>query len=127
VILEDPIDDLWTTGNITRRGARLRQLREFCGSDAAALVLLKEEAARFGVTNPLSTQIGTTPGEKPKADGVKAVATSNPWSKAYVERNGIDAAYAERGRVQKTLGLKVANQWAAAAGLSPTGVPLKRS
>jgi hypothetical protein len=83
VQLQDPTDDLWTCvpANITRRGARLRALREFCGSDAAALVLLKEEAAGFGITNPLSTEIG----EKIDPKATKKLAghnRDNPYNPA---------------------------------------------
>jgi hypothetical protein len=125
VTLEDPVDDTWTTPNLTKRGARLKHLRTITGSDAAALVMLTEEANRYGVRNPLSTEVGTAPGEKPKSDGAKPVASNNPWGNAYVKHHGQDAAYAERARLQKTLGLKTCIGMAAACGLSITGAQLR--
>ena len=121
-VLEDPVDDTWTANpaSLTKRGARLKQLREFCGSDAAALVLLKEEAARFGVKNPLSTEVG---GVAVRVDK-KAASASNPWNDAHAQRNGLAASHAERDRLMKTLGLKKCAALAAAAGVSITGVKL---
>lgn len=65
--------------------------------------------------------------EKPAADGVKRVSPDNPWGDAYVTKHGQDAAYAERGRLMKVLGLKPCAAMAAAAGKTVTGVALTRS
>ena len=121
VILEEPEDDLWTTGNITRRGARFKELKAFCGSDAAALVLLKEEAAAFGVTNPLSTQIG----EKvdPKANKKPAGSSSNPWD-AKNWRGGDEDA--RQAKIQSIIrdSTERARTLSKAAGMKLDGTPL---
>jgi hypothetical protein len=122
--LADPADDTWTSGSLTKQGARLKQLRAFCGSDQAALVLLTEEAARFGV-KPFTTEKGEKLSEK-APQGAKRVSGSNPWGDAYVKANGQEAAYAERARLMRTLNLKACTALAAAAGYTVTGAKLKK-
>ena len=123
ILKEDPADEVWTEANLTKRAARLKHLREFCGSDAAALILLREEAALYGVKNPFSTEVGEkiVPGEKPKGN---AVSSQNPWNDEYVKRHGLDAAYVERARLMKVLGLKVCGPMAKSAGKTLTGAKL---
>lgn len=125
VTLEDPTDDTWTSGNITKQGARLKQLRAFCGSDAAALVLLTEEAALYGV-KPFTTEKGEKIGTKPKDAGSHGShgGGSNPWGESYAKSHSQDEVYAERGRLMKVLGLKPCAAMAAAAGRTVTGALL---
>src|SRR5579863_6888486 len=49
-VLEDEAEAVWLseTPNLSVRGKRLQALEKFAGSKAAALVLFKEEAARYG-------------------------------------------------------------------------------
>jgi hypothetical protein len=80
--LADPADDTWTSGNLTLQGARLTHLEKYCGSKAAALVMLTEEAAQYGV-RPFTTEKGVKKGDgdgkKPDAASAKDLST-NPWS-----------------------------------------------
>jgi hypothetical protein len=120
--LADPADDLWIgPANITRRGARYKELLAFAGSAAAALVLLKEEAAAFGITDPFSTQAGEKVDPTAKADKPKGAGRNNPWSPEYV-----GDAEAEKSRLIKTLGTRACSGMAAACGVSIFGSPLKR-
>ncbi len=126
IVLEDPVDDTWTSGSLTKQGARFKELKAFCASDAAALVLLTEEAAKFGV-KPFTTEKGekiTAP--RGAKSGGNAVSSQNPWSDAYVKRHGQEAAYKERARLLKLLGVsKCATEWAAPCGYTITGAPLR--
>jgi hypothetical protein len=64
------IEALWTGPfNLTARGARLAQLQEACGGNKAkALAMFVAEAAEYGITAPMSNQVGTKPGTEGKAD-----------------------------------------------------------
>jgi hypothetical protein len=121
-VLVDDADETWTSGSITKQGARLRQLEKFCGSTAAALILLTEEAARYGL-KPFTTQIGVKQGEggdKKKTD--ERDATNNPWSASF---RGDEAARAVRiDQICKT-GTKFAHDLAKAAKTT-IGKPLRK-
>lgn len=81
---DDEADAAWLEGNMTRRSARLTQLEKFCGSKAAALVMLHEEAARYGVTKPFTQQIGVKPGTKSAEEKKPGENLStNPWSASW--------------------------------------------
>jgi hypothetical protein len=126
VVLEDANDTTWTEANITKRAARFKELKAFCGSDAAARVLFAEEAAKFGVTDPFSNQKGEKIDPKKPKSGGKVVTSQNPFSDAYVKRHGQEAAYAERERIMKLVGLdKFAEDWATPCGYTVTGARLR--
>ena len=126
VVLEDDADKVWLAEvpSLTERGARLVQLEKHCGSKAAALVLFKEEAARYGITNPMSRQPGSKPGERKSDDKAAAGNLSrNPWSDKFTgseaERiNGITFAIKR--------GTSFADALAKSAG-TVTGKPLRRA
>jgi hypothetical protein len=119
---EDEAEKVWLSGNITLQGQRLVQLENFCGSKAAALVMWKEEATRFGATAG-----SPVPGIKPGEDGDKKKAAereakNNPWSADF---RGDDDARAERiASIIKT-GTRFADQLAKAAG-TVVSKPLRR-
>ncbi len=122
VVLEDEADAVWTSGNLTKQGERLRQLEKFCGSKAAALVMLNEEAERYGV-KPFTTQIGTKPGASgEKKSGDEGNATTNPWSKNF---RGDEAARAARINSIIKTGTKFADALARAAGRVRNDVGLR--
>ena len=122
----DPNETTWSSGNITLQAARLKQIRATTNTDAEALAQLTEEAAEWGV-KPFSTVKGEKLDPKaPRANDRKPVSASNPWGAIFVKANGIDAAYLERERLMKTLGLTKCAGFAAAAGLTITGAPLKK-
>src|ERR1700676_5263598 len=62
VAVADAADETWTSGSLTKQGVRLKELEKSCGSKAAALVLLTEEAALYGV-KPFTTEIGVKRGD----------------------------------------------------------------
>jgi hypothetical protein len=120
--LADPADDLWIgPANITKRGARYKELLAFAGSAAAALVLLKEEAAAYGVTDPFSTQAGEKIDPKAKAHKPKVAGRNNPWSSEFV-----GDAESEKARLIRTLGTRGASGIAAGAGVSVFGAPIRK-
>lgn len=130
VVLEDEADDTWTSGNLTKQGQRLKQLEEFCGSKNAALVMLTEEAERYGV-KPFTTQIGTKPGDADKSTERKASEnlSNNPWSASF---RGDEAARAARFASILTLekqgelwGTKLGDANARSAGTT-IGKPLRK-
>jgi hypothetical protein len=120
-VLADEADEVWTSGNLTLQGKRLQQLEKFAGSRAAALVLLNEEAARYGV-KPFTTQVGTKPGEERKGHADQGNLTSNPWSKDF---RGDEASREARIASIFKQGTKLAAALARAAGTS-IGRPLRK-
>jgi hypothetical protein len=92
VELVDTSGECWTTGNITLQGQRLKELRAFCGSDAAAMVMFQEEAAAYG-TKPGSTAKGVKVEKADKA-GKKPGSPGNPWDKDYWKGGDEDARQA---------------------------------
>ena len=125
VILEDPSSDCWLEGNITKQGERLKHLRKYTGSDAAALVLLREEAAAHGV-KVFTTEKGTKPGSEKVPEGKKSAGplSQNPWAPEYLKRHSPAEALAEQTRLIR-LGSALARNTAKAAGVSVFGAPLK--
>jgi len=121
----DVQDETWLSGNLDKQGERWKQLREFLGSDAATNAAIKAEAELYGAKFG-STQKGRKPGTKPEADSADKGGPNNAWSEAYAKRHGQDAAYAERARLMRTLGLKACTSMAAAAGRTITGAVLKK-
>jgi hypothetical protein len=120
----DQADEVWTTANMTLRSDRWAALRKYHGSDKVTDVAFREEAARYGVTNPFTTQVGTKPGGKASdGGGDKPASASNPWSEAYLKRHGPQATVAEQTRFIK-MGIDHAKGIAKAAGVSVFGVPL---
>ena len=120
---DDEADAAWLEGNLTRQGERLRKLETFCGSKAAGLVMLTEEAARYGV-KPFTTEIGVKPGDKDKSADKKAESnlTTNPWSKNF---RGDEAARSTRIASIIKQGTHLANALAKAAGTT-VGKPLRK-
>jgi hypothetical protein len=121
-VLEDEADDTWTSGNITKQGARLKQLQKFTGSEKAALVLLTEEAERYGV-KPFTQQIGVKPGsvgdkttEKKAQEKPAENLSLNPWSKHF--RGDEQTREARIASILKVSGTKLAENLARAAGTS---------
>jgi hypothetical protein len=124
--VEDEAESVWKSGSLTRQGERYNHFLKFTGSKNAATVMLEEEAARFG-TKPGSTIPSTGKISDVKlagADKSLGGSPNNPFSDSYVKRNGIEAAYAERGKLITSLGVKKATEYAAAAGKSVTGALL---
>lgn len=119
----DAADTTWLDGSLAAQGKRWKELRAFLGSDAAANAAMDAEAGLYGATMG-STKPGTKPGTTAAA-AAAPVAANNPFSVAYVKRHGIEAAYAERARLMKTLGIKRCTDLARAVGLSVTGAKLK--
>lgn len=114
-VLEDEAEKTWTSGNLTLQGRRLKQLEEFCnGSKAAALVMLTEEAERFGV-KPFTTAVGVKPGSKDGGEKKPAQEnlSTNPWSKSY--RGDEAARDAQIASILKMKGTKLAENLARAA------------
>ncbi|HLZ06267.1 MAG TPA: hypothetical protein VKR55_29460 [Bradyrhizobium sp.] len=129
VVLEDEADEVWTSGNMTLRSKRFEQIKKFCGSDAAARVLFAEEAARYGVTQPFTTQIGTKPSDassgrddKSKDKKAEGDLTNNPWSKNF--RGDEEARQSRIASIIRT-GTKFAEGMAKAAGTT-IGRPLRK-
>lgn len=132
VVLNDVADDVWTSGNLTRQGERLRELERFCGSKATALVAFNEEAARYGV-KPGSTKPGTKPntdGEKKPGDKTvpqslnRDASTTNPWSDKF---RGTEAERdAKIASILKVQGSKLSEALARAAGTT-IGRPLRKA
>jgi hypothetical protein len=124
-VLEDEAEAVWLaeTPSLSVRGKRLQQLERHIGSKAAALVAFKEEAARFGITNPMSLQQGSKPGSD-KGDGKKPAAnlSENPWSQQF--RGDEIARAAKIASIIKT-GTKFAEGLAKAAGTT-VGRPLRK-
>lgn len=119
---EDEAEKVWLSGNITLHGQRLVQLETFCGSKAAALVMWKEEAARFNAKPGLPIP-GTMPGEDgDKKKTTELEAKNNPWSSSF---RGDDAARAARIASIIQTGTRFADQLAKAAG-TVVGKPLAR-
>jgi hypothetical protein len=126
--LEDEAEMTWLSGNLTLQGQRLEQLKKFCGSEKAALVLLHEEAERFG-TKAFTTVPGVKPGEKStdKKSEEAANLSTNPWSASF---KGDEAARIARiESILKVKGKKkgtdLANDMAKAAGRT-VGKPLRK-
>ncbi|SDI54270.1 MULTISPECIES: hypothetical protein [Bradyrhizobium] len=123
-VLEDQADAVWLAEvpNLTVRGARHNQIEKNVGSKAAADILFKEEALRYGVTDPMSLQ----PGRKPGSDGTEkkpaANLSDNPWSVQY--RGDATARAARIASIIKT-GTRFAEGMAKAAGTT-VGKPLSR-
>jgi hypothetical protein len=128
-VLQDAAEAVWLseTPNLSVRGKRLEAIETFCGSKAAALVMFKEEAERYGVTNPMSLQRGSKPGEKSaekKASGKPGdiAGANNPWSSEW--RNGEEARMAKITSIIKT-STKLADNLSRAAG-TVVSKPLRR-
>jgi hypothetical protein len=124
-LLEDEADEVWTSGNLTLQGKRLKQLEEFSGSKAAALVLLTEEAARYRV-RPFTTEIGVKPGDNANKSSDKkpdANLSTNPWSQKF--RGDEETREARIASIIKQ-GTKLADALAKAAGTT-IGKPLRKS
>jgi hypothetical protein len=121
-VLADEAEDVWTSGNLTKQGERLKQLEHFCGSKVAALVMLTEEAERYGV-KPFTTQIGVKSGDdKDKKPGDEGNLTTNPWSKNF---RGDETARAARIASIMKQGTKLAHALAKSAGTT-IGTPLRK-
>jgi hypothetical protein len=124
-VLEDDADEVWTSGNLTLQGKRLKQLEEFSGSKAAALVLLTEEAERYGV-KPFTTAKGVKPGDDANKGHDKKPEgnlTTNPWSQNF---RGDEATRTARIASICKQGTKLADALAKAAGTT-IGKPLRKS
>lgn len=120
-VLEDEAEAVWTSGSLTLQGQRLKQLENFAGSKAAALVLLREEAERYGV-KPFTTEKGVRPGEERKGPADQANLSTNPWSKDF---RGDEAARAAKIASICKQGTKLADALAKAAGTT-IGRPLRK-
>jgi hypothetical protein len=122
-IAQSEIDATWLTPNMTLRGQRLKQLEEAHRSATLGMAALVEEAAKYGVTKPLTNQIGTMPGDEKQADTVKAVSPQNPFGDGYIKHHGAEAALQAQLGVLKRLGTAGATRLAAAAGKTVMGHP----
>jgi hypothetical protein len=120
-VVEDEAEAVWTSGSLTLQGQHLNQLEKFAGSKAAALVLFKEEAERYGV-KPFTTEKGVKPSEQRKGPADESNLSTNPWSKTF---RGDDAARAARIASICKQGTKLANALAKAAGTT-IGRPLRK-
>jgi hypothetical protein len=118
---EDPASDTWTSGSLTKIGARLKQLRAFTGSDAAAQVLLAEEAAHY--VDPATGQplkpFSTVQGVKPEDRAANEKGTRNPYSPA--SRGN------EERRMEKILALIKSNAKLAASLAKSAGMRIDGS
>jgi hypothetical protein len=123
----DAADDTWTSGSLTKQGARWRTLKAYLGSDAAADKALAEEAALYN-TVPGSTKIGVKPGDVEKESDGKtgSPSPSNPWNQNKNSRFTPAEAEAEKARLLKTLGTKACASLAAACGVTVLGAPLRK-
>ena len=113
---------IWAEPDMTVRGALWKKLREYHKSDSLANAAYTESAARHGVSKPFTDQVGTTSGTR--ADE-KPVAANNPYSDAWISRNGIEAFHAEVARLLPAKGIKYCTGLAAAAGKTATGAKLR--
>jgi hypothetical protein len=121
--VEDVLDEVWTSGNLTLQGNRHRTLAASLG-DAKATAIMKEEATLY------RTKFGSkTPGVAPNSKEAKEAVSkkpeglsNNPWSKDF---RGDDAERNTRiASIIKT-GTKFADAMAKAAGTT-TGRPLRK-
>jgi hypothetical protein len=128
--LEDAAEAVWLgEPTLTARGERYRQLVKYHGNERLADIAFREEAERFGVSNPFSLQPGHKPGEPPPAagEGPKSATpplSTNPWHPDFLKRHSPEEAIAEQTRLIGT-GIKRATSIARAAGVSVFGVKLK--
>lgn len=111
-VVEDEAAEVWTSGSLTLQGQRLKALEKFAGSKAAALVLLREEAERYGV-RPFTTEKGVKPGEKRTEPTDQANLSTNPWSARF---RGDEAARAAKIASIIRTGTRFADALAKAAG-----------
>ena len=121
----DAAESLWLSDkpSITERGKRLQELEKGCGSKAAALILFKEEAQRFGITNAMSLQQGTKPGEKSNKKADDGNKRNNPWA---IEFAGDEAARLSRITSIIKTSTKLADSMARSAGTT-VGKPLRKA
>jgi hypothetical protein len=123
--VEDVLDEVWTSGNLTLQGNRHRTLAASLG-DAKATAIMKEEATLYG------TSFGSkTPGVAPNSKEAKEAAnkkpvenlSTNPWSASF---SGTEEQRATRiAGVIKAGGTKFADQLARAAKTT-VGKPLRK-
>jgi hypothetical protein len=130
VVLEDEAEAVWTSGNLTKQGARLKQLEAFAGSKAAALVLLTEEAARYGV-KPFTTQVGTKPGsDATTIDEAKKIVAdegaNNPFNPKKVYPGGDQSRLNEIQKFIVRFGAAASARSAAKFGVDLAGRALRK-
>jgi hypothetical protein len=123
-----PVDtsgECWTSGNITMQGQRLKELTAFCGSEKAALVLLKEEAESYGV-RPFTTEksSGKVDPKEKKKNGVRGDGRQNPWDKEHFQ--GSEEYRLERLESILKTSAKMASEMAANAHVRLDGGKLLR-
>jgi hypothetical protein len=121
-VLVDAADDTWTSGNLTKQGARFRELKSFLGSDKAADKAMAEEAALYGAV-PGSTKKGVKPGSE-REEKPGSVSPNNPWSDKF--HGTPQEALAEQTRLIRTLGTKGSASIAKAAGYSILGAKIAK-
>jgi hypothetical protein len=125
-VLEDAAETVWLgEPTLSARGERYRQLVKYHGNEKLADIAFREEAERYGVSNPFSLQPGSKPGNISRTtDPAKSAAplSGNPWHPSY--RGTPEEAEAEQVRLIGT-GISRATSIAKAAGKTVFGKPLK--
>ncbi|UGA43741.1 hypothetical protein HU230_0036760 [Bradyrhizobium quebecense] len=116
----EDVDNVWTSGSLTKQGERFRELRRFLGNDKAANAALAEEAALYGTT-PGSTKPGVKPGPVDEKAKAKADQANNAYSPAFKGDRSAKIASMIKG-----MGAKTVAEIAAAAGCRIDGSPLRK-